>query len=221
MKKSIYIASSWKNQHAVEMLTDLLEQRNYEVKSFIRNANEERLNAVAEDLDRWIWSEDGERSFDYDTGWAAKSDIVIYLGPSGCDAWAEIGITWASKRPIYALKAKGEPIGLMRRLVTKWFDDYKDMVEHISKEHNTSYLVELEELFDYGFERIKMNDPKVLDDIERYVKNVDGVSWSVFIEHDKVTDTNKVCIAKDRRVVRYCSTMEDLTEKLTEFNLLK
>lgn len=34
----IYIASSWKNQHAVEMLTDYLEARGHEVISFVRKA---------------------------------------------------------------------------------------------------------------------------------------------------------------------------------------
>jgi hypothetical protein len=31
----IYIAASWKHQHAVEMLTVLLRERNHEVLSFV------------------------------------------------------------------------------------------------------------------------------------------------------------------------------------------
>ena len=34
----IYIASSWKNQHAVEMLTDLLRKAGHEVVSFVDKA---------------------------------------------------------------------------------------------------------------------------------------------------------------------------------------
>ena len=31
----IYIASSWKNQHAVEMLTDILRYKGHDVVSFV------------------------------------------------------------------------------------------------------------------------------------------------------------------------------------------
>ena len=33
----IYIASSWKNQHAVEMMTDMLRDKGHSVLSFVEN----------------------------------------------------------------------------------------------------------------------------------------------------------------------------------------
>jgi len=219
MNKSIYIASSWKNAHAVEMLTDIFESKGYEVKSFILNANEEDLNCAAVDFDKFVWSEGGKFSFDYDTTWAATADIVVYVGPSGCDAWAEIGIAYSNKRPIYALQAKGEPIGLMRRLVTKWFDAYQDLVEHIANENPTVMIRELEELLQYGFKRISTEGEADIAQQPEYVKNVEGVRWGVHVEGVRA-DEKKVVITNDKRAVRYCDSMEALTEKLIEYNLL-
>lgn len=41
----VYIASSWKNQHAVEMLTEKLRERGCEVLSFVENNNGEQARA--------------------------------------------------------------------------------------------------------------------------------------------------------------------------------
>lgn len=127
----IYIASSWKNQHAVELLTDLLEDNGYSVASFITEAR--RINGPALsgkfDVETWIASEDGEHMFIYDLQGACHSDVVIYLGPSGTDAWAEVGAAWASDVPILGLWAKGEPAGLMRRMMEVWFTDFRELLE--------------------------------------------------------------------------------------------
>jgi hypothetical protein len=124
----IYIASSWKNQHAVEMLTDLLEARGHEVISFVREAvNTEGRSAF--DFDDWI-SENGERKFHFDLEGAMRSDLVVYIGPSGPDVWAELGAAWACGVPIIGLYAKGEQSGRMRHLVT-WFRDYRELLKAI------------------------------------------------------------------------------------------
>lgn len=131
----IYIASSWKNQHAVEMLTELLEDRGHEVHSFVREAiNTEGRTEIKFDFDfeQWINSEDGNRKFNYDLDGATKSDVVIYIGPSGTDAWAELGTAYASGVPIVGLYAKGEQSGLMRRMVT-WVSDYRDIFDELIK----------------------------------------------------------------------------------------
>jgi len=130
----IYIASSWKNQHAVEMLTTLLEGAGHEVLSFVRNNHGEQAGHLAlgddgkpMDFDKWIWSERGAKSFEYDTGSATKADLVIYMGPSGTDAWAEVGAAWASGIPIFGLHPKGEQAGLMCRMV-RWFTNYETLL---------------------------------------------------------------------------------------------
>lgn len=132
----IYIASSWKNQHAVEMLTSILEQRDHEVLSFVRNNHGEQAGHLALEggkpinFDQWVWSERGAKSFDYDTNSATTADLVVYIGPSGCDAWAEIGAAWSSGVPVLGLHAKSEQIGLMRRMVM-WFENYESLLKQI------------------------------------------------------------------------------------------
>ena len=127
----IYIASSWKNQHAVEMLTDHLRTKGHQVLSFIERAvaDEGRTN-IKFDFEQWINSEDGLDKFRYDTDGATKSKLVIYIGPSGTDAWAEVGAAWGCGIEIIGLWAKGEPAGLMRHMVD-WFTDYRVLLEAI------------------------------------------------------------------------------------------
>lgn len=127
----IYIASSWKNQHAVEMLTTLLRDAGHDVKSFVECAicDEGRSN-LRFDFEEWINSDDGARKFRYDTEGAMHSDLVVYIGPSGIDAWAEVGVAFASGVPVLGLHAKGEQAGLMRKMIM-WFDDYRTLIHNI------------------------------------------------------------------------------------------
>lgn len=136
----IYIASSWRNQHAVEMLTDLLEHEGHEVASFVRFACETvgRGNLKFSGLDAWIASEDGARKFEYDIDGATSSDLVIYIGPSGMDAWAEVGAAFGRGKTIIGLWSKGEEIGLMRRLVDVWFRDYRELLAAV-KEYSLDF----------------------------------------------------------------------------------
>ena len=127
----IYIASSWKNQHAVEMLTDILREKGHEIISFVEKAvTDEGRTEIKFDFVQWINSPDGHEKFLYDTDGATTSDLVIYIGPAGTDAWAEVGAAWAAGVPIYGLWAKGEQAGLMRKMVV-WFADYRELMEKI------------------------------------------------------------------------------------------
>ena len=127
----IYIASSWKNQHAVEMMTRLLRERGHEVVSFVEKAiDDEGRTGVRRDLDKWIESEAGEDKFVFDLQAATQSDCVVYIGPSGIDAWAEIGAAWSKGIPIIGLWSKGEQAGLMRRMVT-WCHDYNEILNYV------------------------------------------------------------------------------------------
>jgi hypothetical protein len=125
----IYIASSWKNQHAVELLTDELRRREHEVVSFVEKAvhDEGRSNLRLLDYEAWIATPSGEEKFVYDLKGATKSDLVIYIGPSGTDAWAEVGAAWAAKVHVIGLWAKGEQVGLMRRMV-EWYSNVHDLL---------------------------------------------------------------------------------------------
>lgn len=127
----IYIASSWKNQHAVEMLTDILRAKGHEIISFVEKAvSDEGRTEIKFDFVQWINSEDGQRKFEYDVEGATRSDLVVYIGPGGTDAWAEVGAAYGASVPIFGLWAKGEPAGLMRKMVT-WFHDYRTLLDEI------------------------------------------------------------------------------------------
>ena len=135
----IYIASSWKNQHAVELITVRLRDCGHEVESFVEQAvaAEGRGENLKFDVTAWIASPSGEAKFRYDTKWATQSDCVIYVGPSGTDAWAEVGAAWAANVPILGLWAKGEQAGLMRRMV-RWFGDYRELIRAVAVMAGTS-----------------------------------------------------------------------------------
>lgn len=127
----IYIAASWKHKHAVEILTALLRGRNHEVLSFVENNHEDpdlkQKDKKPIPFDDWCWSESGRRSFDYDTNGAKRSDLVIYIGPSGKDAAAELGMAHARGVKILGLHGKGEDFGLMRRMI-EWKFDYQELL---------------------------------------------------------------------------------------------
>ena len=128
----VYIAASWKHQHAVEMLTTMLRERAFEVFSFVENNNEDpdckKAGSKALPFEEWVWSESGRRSFDFDTDWAMRADLVIYIGPSGKDAAAELGMAFARGVPIIGLYGKGEDFGLMRRMID-WKYSYREVLE--------------------------------------------------------------------------------------------
>lgn len=129
----IYIASSWKNQHGVEMLTALLRERGYEVISWIENNFGENHNHVTKkmDFETWVNSEEADQSFEFDTDGSTKSDLVIYYGPAGKDACAELGAAWAKGIPIIGLYAKGEDLGLMRKMMTVWCGRYTEVLSYV------------------------------------------------------------------------------------------
>lgn len=136
-KMKVYIASSWKNQHAVEMLTDRIRDIGYEVHSFVEKAIcDEGRTEIKFDFEQWIVSKDGDEKFDYDLQGATHSDFVVYIGPSGTDAWAEVGAAWASGKTILGLWAKGEQAGLMRKMII-WFSDYRAIVDYLKRENQS------------------------------------------------------------------------------------
>ena len=146
----IYIASSWKNQHAVELITEGLRKRGHEVLSFVENNHGEQAGHLATEngkpqaFEEWVWSERGRKSFDHDTGGATTADIVIYVGPSGCDAWAEVGAAWSRGIPIIGLHSKGEQIGLMRRMV-HWCQNVRELWEGLDNANVLGGVQEFDE----------------------------------------------------------------------------
>ncbi len=129
----VYIAASWKHQHAVEMLTERLESMGHEIFSWLREGRPEEAFLSKRELAGFINSEDGRRIFKFCVTSASTADLVIYLGPSGCDAWAEVGMAHGSGVPVLGLLAKAEEVGLMRHMVDAWFSSVNDLLDAVAK----------------------------------------------------------------------------------------
>ena len=131
MKKKIYIASSWKNQHIVEMLTAELRKQGWEVISWVENNYGENHNHVTKkfDFETWVNGPESDQSFEFDTNGAATCDLFIYVGPAGKDAAAECGIAYGRKIPMVGLFSKGEDFGLMRKMFIHWFGRYTELLQ--------------------------------------------------------------------------------------------
>lgn len=134
----IYIASSWKNQHAVEMLTNLLRIHGHEVISWVENNYGETHNHVTKkfDFETWVNSKESDQSFEFDTHGAMNCDLFIYVGPAGKDAAAECGMCYGQRLagrliPMFALWSKGEDFGLMRKMFDGFYGRYFDLLSDI------------------------------------------------------------------------------------------
>lgn len=138
----IYIASSWRNQHGVEMLTHLLRELGHEVISWVENNYGENPdnadNTKKVDFEAWVKSPESDQSFNFDTKGATECDLLIYYSPGGGgkDACCEMGAAYGAGVRIYGLWAKGEDLGLMRKMVDRWFTRFEDLLEAIGRAHN-------------------------------------------------------------------------------------
>lgn len=137
----IYIASSWKNQLAVELLTLAIREMGHEVISFVEEEIQLGRELVFDNAD-WIYTEEGKKKFQFDTDGATKSDLVVYIGPSGKDAMAEVGAAWASEVPVIGFYAKGEGIGLMRLMMRKWCKTADELLDAIHLFYRDEWLPE-------------------------------------------------------------------------------
>ena len=130
----IYIASSWKNEHGVTMLTKLLREKGYQVISWIENNYGEKHNHVTRKLsfEEWVNSNESDQSYTFNVNGAITCDILIYYGPAGKDAAFECGLACALGRTkkLYGLWAKGEDFGLMRKAF-KWFYSVESLIDAI------------------------------------------------------------------------------------------
>lgn len=121
----IYIASSWKNQHGVEMLTAILRNKGHEVISWIENNNEESRDMPTS---QWLKSAYADKSFEFDITGATTCDLFILYTYAGNDAHAEMGAAWAKGITILGLWQKGYDEGLMSRMVSDWSENISDLV---------------------------------------------------------------------------------------------
>lgn len=130
--KSIYICGSWRHKSEIERLTAALRERDHQVLSFIENNRALGFGeAMAEQQPAWTETPEAQACFEFDTKATRTVDLVIYLGPSGCDAWAEVGHAAGSGVPVLGLWHPGERVGLMRKLVGRWVESLEDLLEAV------------------------------------------------------------------------------------------
>lgn len=144
---SVYIASSWRNAAGVELLTAELRRAGCLVASWVENNYGEDHNHVTQkmDFESWVNSPESNQSFFFDTQSVMDADIFIWYGPAGMDAAAELGIAWReanlfereSRLEIVGLWAKGENLGLMRKLISTWFSRPGELIEYIIEYKNS------------------------------------------------------------------------------------
>lgn len=134
----IYIASSWKHAAGVIMLTSLIRQGGHSVASWIENCGKEQDPDF--DLEQWVKTPEAAEKFAFDINSAMDCDLLVYYGRAGKDASAELGAAFAKKRIILGIKAKDEDFGLMRMMVSEWFDNPYDLVRRIGQIENAQLL---------------------------------------------------------------------------------
>lgn len=113
------------------MLTERLEAMGHGVLSWLREGRPEEAFLSRRELEHFIHSPEGTRIFEFCAGSATGCDLVIYLGPSGCDAWAEVGAAYGRGIPILGLLAKSENVGLMRLMIRSWHNSVADLLEAV------------------------------------------------------------------------------------------
>lgn len=146
---------------------------------------------------------------------------------------AALALSIESYKDLYVEEARKDQREMCANILGEGYfidrDSYERGIDHIrntpiSNESNEPepklLITELDELLNYGFERIQNEGAADMEISTEYVKSIDGVRWGVHVE-DAGGGEKKVCITNNKRTVRYCDTMEALTEKLIEYNLLK
>ena len=132
---TIYIASSFKHLHAVQLLVRTLREHDCRILDWTEKAvPPEGLNAAARR--EWMDTDHGGEVFAFCATACKQAQLVIYLGTSGQDAGVEVGIAHGAGIPILGIRGPLESPGLMLYgAVTRWVDNIGDaikLVAHIS-----------------------------------------------------------------------------------------
>ena len=119
---NIYIASSFKNLHAVHLLRDQLVRQGHQVLDWSALAPPLPEGMPPETRRRLLDSDERGDIFSFCLDACLHSDLVIYLGPAGQDAAAEVGLAYAGNVPVLGLAGPLEAPGLiLTRCVKQWF----------------------------------------------------------------------------------------------------
>ena len=108
----LYIASSFRNLHAVRLFGRALCGPDFEILDWTARARPPEGLAPAE---RRVWmdTDHGGEVFTFCEQACRDADIVVYLCASGQDAGVEVGIAWGCGVPVLGVRCPLEAPGLM------------------------------------------------------------------------------------------------------------
>lgn len=130
----IYIASSFRNLNAVSLLRSYLEDSGHTVLDFAAYAPPLPAGMPLEERRRVLDSDERGDIFAFCKKSCTSADLVIYLGPAGQDAAAEVGIAYASGVPVLGLSGPLEAPGLiLTKCVYRWVRDTTELFAAIAE----------------------------------------------------------------------------------------
>jgi hypothetical protein len=128
----IYIASSARNIHAVQLLRDVFREKGHTVIDWTFFALPLPTSMSPEERRTVLDSDERGEIFEVCARACASVDLVIYIGPSGQDAACEVGMAYAAGVPVYGLRGHLEAPGtILSKAVNVWFTDYNILVSAV------------------------------------------------------------------------------------------
>jgi hypothetical protein len=129
---SIYIASSFRNLYAVQLLRDALRDRGHTVLDWTKLAPPLPEGMTPEKRRAALDSDERGEIFAACSEACGRADLVIYLGQAGQDAACEVGMAYVAGTPVFGLAGPLEKPGLiLARAVTRWFGGYGELLEAV------------------------------------------------------------------------------------------
>lgn len=127
-RRTIYVCTSTKNLSSYRELQEALDPR-YVLHDWTR-----LLPAPGPDFERRKDEDPRGRAFAFCSQACAGADLVIYLGPSGCDASCELGIAFAAGAPVWGVAGPEERPGVMvKGCVGRWFEDMAALIDELTR----------------------------------------------------------------------------------------
>lgn len=137
----IYIASSARNLHGVQLLRDSLGARGHTILDWTVLAPPLADSLSAEERRKVLDSDERGDIFAFCAESCVRADLLIYLGASGQDAACEVGMGYASGIPVIGLAAPTEKPGLiLTRAVKIWARDVNNCLELVDRLGKTGQL---------------------------------------------------------------------------------
>lgn len=120
----IYIASSARNLHGVQLLRNALTERGHQVLDWTALAPPLPEHLSPEERRMALDSDERGEIFDFCAQACTSAQALIYFGPAGQDAACEVGMAFAAGVPTIGLAAPTEKPGLiLGRAVRFWAAD--------------------------------------------------------------------------------------------------